>query len=103
MHSTVVVFPAPLAPSTPTTSPARTVRSTWSTANRPSYRLQRPCTSTTTSSLIMRSTVPTQRAGHIGLEARNRSQTTGGPVLTPDDAVLVSKDDGTGPVTRAEL
>src|SRR5580700_9543413 len=47
MHSTVVVFPAPLAPISPTISPAGTSRSRPSTTTRFPYALRRPRTVTT--------------------------------------------------------
>src|SRR5580700_3894715 len=58
MHSTVVVFPAPLAPISPTISPAGTSRSRPSTTTRFPYALRRPRT-VTTCALSMPSMVPT--------------------------------------------
>src|SRR5262249_60903562 len=52
MHSTVVVFPAPLAPARPTISPARTSRSRPSTTTLVPYLLRRPRTVTTPRSVM---------------------------------------------------
>ena len=60
MHSTVVVLPAPLAPTSPTISPARTSRSRPSTTTLSPYTLRRPRT-VTTCGLVIRSIVPTPR------------------------------------------
>src|SRR4051794_14137254 len=64
MHSTVVVLPAPLAPITPTISPAPTSRSTPSTAVRSPYRFLRPRIVTTGVTFIdTGETLPTGTAG----------------------------------------
>src|SRR5215475_1093277 len=52
MHSTVVVFPAPLAPTRPTISPARTSRSRPATTVLVPYVLRSPRTVTTPRSLV---------------------------------------------------
>src|SRR5215813_3744350 len=52
MHSTVVVFPAPLAPTRPTISPARTSRSRPATTVLVPYVLRSPRTVTTLRSLV---------------------------------------------------
>src|SRR5580704_13113577 len=57
MHSTVVVFPAPLAPISPTISPAGTSRSSTSTTALSPYALRRPRT-VTTCGLLMPTIVP---------------------------------------------
>src|SRR5580693_6876830 len=58
MHSTVVVFPAPLAPISPTISPAGTSRSRPSTTTRFPYALRSPRT-VTTCALSMPPILPT--------------------------------------------
>src|ERR1700722_11647450 len=57
MHSTVVVFPAPLAPISPTISPAGTSRSSPSTTTLLRYALRSPRT-VTTCVLLMPTIVP---------------------------------------------
>src|SRR5829696_5858634 len=107
-HSTVVVLPAPLAPSSPTISPSATSRSTPSTTVRSPYRLRSPRTSTTavliTASAPGGSVPPTDPAWprawgvHIGAEEGCRDPPSGG-----GEAVPVRVDDRAGPVPHAEL